>query len=365
MKSFVTMAVTVLAVLLLSSGGLLVTHAATPNSGSDWGQRSSNSQALSLTMGGGVVSAGNQRYLIVQNGPALLAVINGDPLATSQLTYTLRAQQNGLSTSGSATFTLTGVDAITGASVALSGNVQISGAIPAVCLPSYSMTGVCASSDSSEVPAAFTGLATIQTGSATTSSNNDNDNSQSSTSSTAPSTTVGMVMESAYFNPFGNAITITSSDSSIVIVTNYTQATIDWTSVVDAGAIGGTLGTTPITGAFQQVAAEHENLVAGTAIDFGTLSLSGVTNMTSGNPISYMNANGGYVGSSTIPQAGSFSCGTVSGINVCAETGFQDNGSFLLFGHGALIRGSYSTTWSIPAFGFSSVVTGKVTTGSS
>jgi len=189
---------------------------------------------------------------------------------------------------------------------------------------------------------------------------NWNGNSYSNGASTSsPSTIVGMVFESPYFDPFGDAITITSADNSIIIVTNYTQATIDWSNVVDAGALLGSLGTTPISGAFQQVAFEHENLVAGTAQDFGTIAFSGVTNMTSGAQIDYMNGHGGYMGTSVIPHAGSFSCGPA-----CTETGFQDTGSFLMYGNqgksSALISGSYSTTWSVPAFAFTSTVGGKV-----
>ena len=89
------------------------------------------------------------------------------------------------------------------------------------------------------------------------------------------------------------------------------------------------------------------------------MSFLGVTNMTSGAQIPYMNANGGYLGTSTIPHAGSFSCGLA-----CTETGFQDSGSFLLYGSqgksSAVITGSYSTTWTVPAFGFSSTAHGNV-----
>jgi hypothetical protein len=354
MKTNFTMAVTILAVLLLSSGGLLATHAATPIS-----VTSSSSQTLSLSMVGGVVSAGNQNYLIVQNGPALEAVIDGSPLVSSYLTYTLNAQQQGLSTSGSANFKLTGQNA-TGATITVSGNVQISGGIPAVALPLG-----CTTSCTSEVPAAFTGAASVQISAQAKSSGSGYGNGYGNgygsgySSSSSTSTTVGMVLESAYFDPFGDAITLTSVDSSIIIVTNYTQATIGWTNVVDAGILIGSLGNTPISGGFQQVAAEQENLVAGTSFDFGTISFSGVTNMTSGAQISYMNGNGGYLGTSTIPHAGSFSCG-----EACTETGFQSTGSFLIYGgqgkSAALITGSYSTAWSVPAFGFSGVVNGKV-----
>ena len=178
-------------------------------------------------------------------------------------------------------------------------------------------------------------------------------------SSHSAASPVPMVFESAYINPFGNAINITALDGSVYIVTTYTQATIDWSNVVDMGAISGTLGGTPIAGQFMQVAYEHEDLVSGTAKDFGTITLSEMTNLTSMASIDYLNARGGYVGSSTIPTADSFPCGPT-----CTETGFQDAGHFMLFSNSVngktVISGTYNTQWTVPAFGFGSMVSGQV-----
>ncbi len=399
MKSYFITAVTILAALLLSSGGLLVTHAATTSSTNDYGHNNLSSQSLTMSITGGVASAGNQRYFIQQNGPALEAVVAGDPLVTSQLSYTLYANQQGLSTSGSAYFQLTGTGA-SGTSYKVFGSIQLSSSVAGACLPFLSATsasatfsGPCPSSYTSEVPAAFTGLGMVQiintTSTTSSGSGNNNGNGNSNgygngfgtgdngngygkdqshfDSNNNPSKTVreAMAFENAYFNPFGDAITIASADNSIVILTNYTQATIDWSNVVDVGGFAGSIGTTPIAGAMTQVATEHENLVAGTAKDFGILTLSSVTNMTSGAQITYLDATGGYVGTSTIPSTGAQPCGIG-----CTETGFQDQGSFLLFSggygnNGAIIRGSYSTSWTVPAFAFTSTVNAKVTTASS
>jgi len=320
---------------LLSSGGLLAAHADTSNSGisnqANY-QGQGSSQTLALNIAGGVVSAGSQQYSITQSGPALEAIIDGSPLVSSTLTYNLNVYQQGLSTSGSASFQLSGQSG--SGKVTVSGKVQVSGSVPGALLP-FGCTNNC----TSEVPAAFTGSASVRVGSTRE--------------------TVGMVLESAYFDPFGDAITLTSVDNSIIIVTNYTQATINWNNVVDEGGFYGMLGNTPISGAMQQVAFESENLVAGTAQDSGSIAFSQVTNMTSGAQISYMDASGVYYGTSTIPQAGSFSCGFA-----CTETGFQDSGSFwMLGGQGwgaVLISGSYSTTWTVPAFAFTSSVSGQV-----
>ncbi|MHB1868824.1 MAG: hypothetical protein ACYCPP_07755, partial [Nitrososphaerales archaeon] len=353
MKSFVTMAVAVLAVLLLSSGGLLVTHAQTPSSASDRGQGGS-SQALSLTATGGVLSAGNQHYLIVQHGQTLEAVVNGDPLVTSHLTYVLNAQQNGLTTSGRAVFTLTGQDA-TGATITVTGIVQISGNIPAVCLPSFTSPVACSSPDTSEVPALFVGAASMQvTTQAASSSDNGNGNgngngdnvrTQDQGNHNAPVTAVvPMYLESAYMNPFGAPIGIASFDPStglptttLVIVTTYTKATIDWSNVQDLAALSGTLGSVAVTGTFSQVAQEHEDLVAGTAQDQGSLTFSGMS-------VPSLDATGTYTGTSTIPTSPSFDCSAQLGFP-CTVTGFQSSGDFNMNSQGpnsVQIAGTYS-----------------------
>lgn len=377
MKSYFSLGVTILAVLLLSGGGLLVTHAATPPTANDYSHNNPSSQILTMNIEGSVASAGNQRYFIHQNGPALEAAIGGDPLVTSQLSYTLYANQQGLSTSGFAIFRLTGMGA-SGTSYSVSGKIQLSSSIVGACLPSFTM-GSCASTDTSEVPAAFTGAGSVQFATPTNSGNNNrqgNDNgfgngnghgygdSYSGSGNSPTGMTEVMAFQSAYFNPFGDAITITSADSSIIIVTNYTQATIDWTNVIDAGLFTGSVGTTPISGVFTQVATEHENLVAGTARDTGIITLSNVMNTASSSEISYLEATGGYVGTSIIPTTGATSCGPT-----CTSTGFQDQGSFTLSsgqGHDRVsIRGSYVTGWSVPAFGFVSSVNGAVSQMSS
>ena len=361
------MAVTVLAVLLLSSGGLLVTHAQAPSSASDKG--GSSSQVLSLFATGAVVNAGNQHYLIVQHGQALEAIVNGDPLSASHVTYELNAHQNGLSTSGSATFTLTGQDIITGAMVRVTGNVRISGNIPAVCLPSFTSPVACSSPDSSEVPALFVGAASMQVNTqATQSSDNGNGNNvrtQDVGNHNAPVTTVvPLLLESAYTNPFGAPIGISSFDpntglptTTLVIITTYTKATIDWSNVQDLAAISGTLGSVAVTGTLSQLAQEHEDLVAGTAQDHGTLTFSGMSTPS-------LDATGTYFGNSTIPTSPTVDCTPQLGFP-CTVTGFQSSGSFNMNSHGrnsVQIAGTYSSIWGLPAIQFGSVVTANVST---
>lgn len=309
--------------VVLSSGSLITTRAYSAND--------TFSKPLAITLGGTVVGAGNQTYGIEQSGPTLEAVIDGSPLVSTHLVYTMNAEQLGLKTIGSAKIALSGAFA-NGTRVVLTSNVLILGSVFHISLPFG------CSACTSEVPAAFSGVASDQV----------------TTQGRSITRAVGMVLESAYFDPFGDAITIASTDNSIVILTNYTGATIDWSGVVDAGVLKGTLGTTPISGDFVQIAQEHENLLAGTASDHGVIAFSNVVDDSSGTPLSFMDGQGTYAGTSFIPRAGSSSCGIT-----CTETGFYDAGSFQLSG-GALVLGSYSTDWTVPALAFASSVTGVV-----
>ncbi|MDG6904899.1 MAG: hypothetical protein JRN20_03840 [Nitrososphaerota archaeon] len=346
MKSYITTAVTVLAVLVLASGGLLVTHAAT-------------TQSLSMNLTGGVVNAGEQQYNIQQSGFA------GGLLGTDQfggvLTYTLNADVKGITTHGSASFQLVGLDA-NNLPVIISGMIPITGNLPAICLPSGTMPVIiatnihkpqCLLQGTSEVPFFFLGTGQVQI----------------SVGGVSTKATIPMAFESAYFDPFRGLIVFGSADiltgttaPSLSIVTTYNVATIDWSNGVEAGYFTGAVGTTSIVGSFQQVASEHEDLVAGTATDSGTITFSGVTDL-SGNAISYMDGSGTYSGTSYIPTTGSTPC--LGGVPYCTETGFQSSGSFqVTSGHGhntASIVGGYDTTWSVPAFMFTSIVKGTVT----
>jgi hypothetical protein len=400
MKTYFTAAVAIFAILLFSSGGLLVTHAETTQAADgNYGGHGSQSQALVLNIpfnGGGVVSAGNQRYSLSEYGTPLLAMVNGVPLSNPHLWYNLEANVQGMSVTGRASFTITGQGA-TG-NVVLSGDVQISSSVPAMCFVGTpnamgsTMDPGCTGIDTSQVPAAFVGLATVQT-----SSNNGNNGqdgksqggngyggnghdgsfgSKASDQGQNAGVSVPMTFESPYFNPFGQAIYFgdaastgvpgaSTSAISILVVTDYTHATIAWSNVNDAGMVMGTLGSTRVNGILLQVASEYENLVSGNALDYGTFTLTGMAD-GSGNSVPALDATGNYAGTSTIPPAAPGSgCGTILMYQVCTNTGFQDQGHFFLKGgqgsSSSLITGSYSSTWQAPALGIaSSTITATV-----
>ena len=372
MKTTMAVAVTLFAVfLLLSSGGLVATYAASPNtSHSDRGSDGpSASQALSLAIGGLVMSAGTQHYNIEQSGQVVSASVPGftiDPTQPTHLQYQLDATIQGTTARGNANFHLTAALADGSGTLQVSGNAKIIGAIAAVCLPNYDSPnpdGTCPAGDKSEVPAFFVGMATIQVAVTSPSSHNAPDDHSAPTQPI----TVPMLFESAYLNPFGNPIVFGSADNfqTFLVVTPYNHATIEWNNVVVAGQLGGTYGSSQVAGTFTEVSHEHENLVTGVAQDAGMMTFTNVVNAT-GYPVNALDATGAYRGTSTIPTAGSSDCsvslGFPAGSGVCTQTGFLSTGNFNLHGQGSNVIGSYSTEWNVPAFAFQGTASGNVAT---
>lgn len=361
--------------ILLSGNGLLVTHAAAPNgqgsgngnnsgyshhsgsgttdhsSGTNGGNNSPNTgngdpstQILSLGVQGMVVNAGTQHYIIQQSGQVLEASFLTYTINTSQpthLSYNLNAMVQGTSASGNANFYLTG-SLVGGGMIQISGNAPIVGAVAAVCLPHYdppNSTGYCPSSDTSEVPAMFIGMATIQVTAGPVHTSLQN---------------IPMLFQSAYLNPFGAPIVLGTADgfSTMQIVTTYNHATVDWSNIVDESIVSGTIGSTPVTGTFTQVAQEHENLVTGIARDHGTITF------TMSDPS--LDSSGHYSGSSMTPTTQSSVCSTTI---PCTNYGFESTGIFHTSSTGSQsvqMSGSYGTSWGIPAFDFTGTITAVV-----
>ena len=309
MKPRFTIAITILAVLLISSGGLLVTRADVP------------SQMLSTTSIGGVTNLGSQVY-IVNGGEVAYAAIAGmtlNPGAT--INYNLVETQNGFSTIGSANIDLTGTTT-SGVSVSVSGSFKIN----------------------DNVPGAVVGQGVLPFFFVTSTSN-----VQLTIGGSPQSLPKSLSIESPYFNPFGAPIVLASPDGAIVIAATYNQGTILWSGTQVAGQMLGTLDSTPTSGILSLTTGEIENLVTGVATDAGTTSFSSTT--------SSLNANGYYSGTSTIPASPTVDCSATTGIpGTCTETGFQSTGQFLAGG----ISGSYSSAWTVPALQFSTSISASV-----
>jgi len=249
---------------------------------------------------------------------------------TKAIGSNLIATQSGTTTRGFGSIRFS--ETVGGVPLRVSGTFQIGGSdsiagLPAGCtLPTPTSQGNCQQT----LPFDFIGTSNVQLTIGGT---------------TVPET---LVIESPYWNPWGGPIYLASPDGAILIVATYTQGSIIWTGAQTGGTITGTLGGSPVSGYFSQTSLEYENLVAGTATDAGTIQF--YTNVAS------LNSKGTYTGRDTIPGPGT-DCTSITGLPMtCTETGFQSNGNF----RAGALSGSYSTTWGIPAYQFSSTVNGQV-----
>jgi hypothetical protein len=306
---------------------------------------------LNLAFSGGIDSSGQQAYS--QSGGALLSgAIFGQGVEPSTFTESVSASVNGLVTSGSATFSITGVMA-NGSSFSLSGPIGIIDAIPAEAFPLGCWDGATLplpAACTSQVPAFYIGAGTFDV-----------------TVTHDWQTSEEMDLESAFLNPFGGPIVWGSIDpntgfvdagSDILLVFTYDAAAIDWQDVHNSGSLTGTLGITPVSGSFTQTTSAHEDLFAGTEKESGTLTFLAMTP-------SFLDASGAYSGSSTIPTYNEVDCsGFTTGIpGTCTETGFSSLGSYTLDPTSTLILGTYDITWAVPALSFSGPSTATVSQG--
>jgi hypothetical protein len=308
----------------------------------------SNSLPLSLvaTVTGQVYSAGNQQYMIQQQGAVMNASIMGFQVvpSTSNLNYLLLANVEGLSTSGLATFSLSGMNS-SGWQITVNGTAPLVANVPAMSLPlecSYNQSISC----TSVVPAMFSGNATVVIGL-----------SKNGVKTVPETKVIPMMFESSYLNPFGNPIFFGSEDfSSMSVITTYSAATIDWMGVVTTGNVNGTLGkSTHVFGSFVEMTRESENMVTGTARDDGSIWLDQMSP-------SYLNSAGPYSGSSWIPSSGQGACnGIPLPANACTQTGYSSSGAIKLeSSSGSSITGGYHAIWSSPAFNVTSSLSASV-----
>lgn len=288
------------------------------------------SQPLSLSLSGGVMNAGSQSYTLA-GGQVVGAMINGVPMAPgATLEYYMNAQVSGISTNGFFVLSFRGTNAL-GQSVRVLSYGQVFSTPNAIGIPYGCTIGV---DCTSEIPTFFLSGSQVYTWTA----------GQESTAQLA------IAIESAYLNPFGGPLVISSTDGSIFIVANYTQATIQWRNVQMAGTVSGTFGGNSATGAFTMNVNSYENLLTGTEYDRGTIGMS----LTQGTFAGYFH------GKSVVPTLGATDCSAEFGLptGTCTMTGLNSAGSMNLFGSGFQISGMYNTVWMIPAIGFTSTVSG-------
>jgi len=254
----------------------------------------------------------------------------------TSVNYNLSAKVDGLTTSGSFILHLVGTDAY-GNAINLRMHTTVDSSIPAVCFPSYTITGACITSDTSEIPAYFIANGHVRVQNGTTAS---------------PRSDVTLVIEDAALNPFGAPIVISSMDGSLLVVATYDHAKTVWDGVQTAGVVTGLMWkSTLVSGGFSQKIATEENYVTGTATDKGQIALVGMTP-------SSLNSHGKFEGTSTIPTTGEIDCSPASLPGTCTETGFLSVGSFTMTDpKGSSLQGTYDVQWPTPSILFGGTIT--------
>jgi hypothetical protein len=278
---------------------------------------------LNLQMGGIITNAGNQHYVISSGYHAAAGMVGDVPLSSAQAKYSLDASVVGLSTFGTASLDLKA------GSQSLHADIFIIDEMPAAVFPLDSAFGNCVTNCNSEIPLMFLGFASI-------------------TIPGASPFILPVGIESAYWNPFGGPIVITSLESDtpfLTLLVTYNVATIDWTGVQLQGILGGAFGSEGVTGYYILTSNSHENLVVGNEQDSGTIAFAGIA-------VNALNAAGSYSGTTKFSLAGSVDCSTLTGLpeGTCTATGATSNGVFHMNGAtGLKLIGSFSTMWSVPS----------------
>jgi hypothetical protein len=323
---------------------------------------------LTLTFSGGILSSGNQRYSH-DGGTLVGALISGSQVDPSKahLDYSLRAHVSGLDVGGEADFSLSYRS--TDSSVTkVTGSAQIGDMIPAEVFP----VGCTGTGCSSAIPGAFLGLTSVtvqscpsdnqQSGDTGSGGWNRDEGGQGHGGCTVVSqSTIPMVFESAFLNPFGGPIFMADEGpggigQNVLIVATYSHARVVWSGIQLGGSATGSLDGNPVAGHFSMTVSAVEDLKAGFELETGSIALVGMT------PDS-LNAAGHFTGKSTIPPGPD--CSALFGIpNTCQITGFESKGAFSMeAGSGASVVGSYTTEWTAPAVMFTSSVTATVSSG--
>jgi hypothetical protein len=296
--------------------------AASPHS-----SQSQQNQSVPLTLGlaGLITNAGDQQYEL-GGGYLVSGQVNGQPVSPGPIRLELDARVHQLSVSGEGTLQL---------SRGFNARITIDGAIPAAIFPLSPTLANCdptSETCNSEIPLIFTGSASVNTG-------------------RGDSVHVPIGIESAYWDPLGRPIVISSLGTggfTFSFVVTYNVATITWTGVQLQGGFEGTLGNEPVAGAYNQVTFSHENLLKGTEQDFGTIAFAYATDPS-------LDGHGLFFGHTSFTAKGGMDC-SMPPFNfplpegTCLATGATSDGSFFMSGgQGAFILGVYVTIWSVPS----------------
>jgi hypothetical protein len=316
-----------------------------------------------------IANAGNQTYAL-QGGALVSGTVNSIQLpSNAKVDYRLEARVTGLRTSGDASIMISAETSK--GDFSLQADVQINGEVPAGIFPltqtstllgpTYANCDPSKAKCNSEIPFMFTGVATIRMR-----NGGEHQTIQPSDNNEDYQKTLPIGIESAYWNPFGKPIVITSLESqtapSIFLVVTYEEATIQWSSTQVRGVLTGTLGSTPASGYYTLVTNSQEDLFAGKEEDSGNIAFTGSTP-------SLLNSAGRFSGDTTIPttsyapQFPYYDCSAAYGLptGTCTATGALSSGTFKMHGsQNTRIDGSYNTMWSVPSLFTATIVIGAV-----
>ncbi len=325
-------------ILLALVALVLVLPFGTSIAAADSGTSASSSQPVSFSLMGMVTNAGTQSYEL-RGGQLMTASIMGQPINpyTATLDYSMFSLVDGLNTWGYSHLVLN-AQTVGGQNVNVEAWTFINDSM------SLELPIGCSTTCTSEIPEFFMGgsIVTVALGS----------NSQT--------VELPMGIESAYLNPFGGPIVISSLENpinpAIFLVANYTVANINWFGVQMGGQVSGTFGKTSGQGIFTMNVNSRENLVTGIEQDRGTIVLTGV------GP-NGQNVEGTFRGTSVVPTTGALPCPSSLGLppTTCTMLGLNSAGSMKLHSGNYQIRGAYATAWGIPAIGFTSTVSATAT----
>ncbi len=323
--------VLVVGAMLLLLGGGAPAFASSPHSG------------LSLTLNGAIFDSGSQSYYHT-GGHLVEAVIGGVPVEAfhANLHYSLQAEVSELTVSGWASFSLVGQNPH-GSQLVVNGSAELDGMIPAETFPLGCTFG---SDCTSAIPGMFIGEANVMV-------QECQGNADAGRCDVLLTETVPMSFESAFLNPFGGPIFMASSDEAIFIVADYSQSRVTWAGIQLGGTMAGSLAGGPVAGSFLMTVSATEDLRAGYELDHGSIVF------VSDNPA--VNAEGEFVGRSTIPAGVPCPAGLDFPEGTCQITGFESAGVFSQTNSlGEMIAGDYSTVWTSPAVAFTSTVQATV-----
>jgi hypothetical protein len=319
-------------------------------------------QDISLTLSGAILDSGTQHYSH-SGGELVAAMVGGNPILdqSAESHFSLHAVVSGLTVQGSAEFSLEYTDS-TGAHVKIHGSAPIGDMIPAEAFPLGCNPAATPTDCLSGIPGVFVGIASVTThtcqvdiqsqgdGDHSQNGGDDSNNGDNSNTCTKTSDIMAMDFESAFLNPFGGPILMSSIDGSFMIIASYDHARVTWDGIQMGGTVTGQLSGKPVTGTFAQVVSATEDLKAGHESERGTIAFAGMSDPT-------LNAAGKFSGRSTIPAG--VDCGLpMFPPGTCQITGFHSDGHFSQTnGSGERIKGEYDVEWTAPAVMFTGTVT--------